>query len=194
MLSTSVQQSHLREFNFSAICLHVPNQMLKHTSAADYSSFWSSDMEYKMLFRRWEESWVVLIQRPMYSLHIHLVPSWLRRLLLPPPTLLLFAVLYLTLSSLFILFISLTLSSSPSLPPLSPGAEDNGCLPASGCPDVCTCSDSVVRCSNRGLHSLPKGVPKDTTELWVTQRHKLKHTDVHFQQTRMCKCRQTTDV
>uniref|UniRef100_A0A8C5NC96 Slit homolog 3 protein-like n=1 Tax=Gouania willdenowi TaxID=441366 RepID=A0A8C5NC96_GOUWI len=33
---------------------------------------------------------------------------------------------------------------------------DNGCLPASGCPDVCTCSDGVVRCSNRGLHSLPK--------------------------------------
>uniref|UniRef100_A0A671Y692 Slit homolog 3 (Drosophila) n=1 Tax=Sparus aurata TaxID=8175 RepID=A0A671Y692_SPAAU len=45
------------------------------------------------------------------------------------------------------------------------GAEDNGCLPASGCPDVCTCSDGVVRCSNRGLHSLPKGIPKDTTEL-----------------------------
>uniref|UniRef100_A0A3Q3J1P2 Slit homolog 3 (Drosophila) n=1 Tax=Monopterus albus TaxID=43700 RepID=A0A3Q3J1P2_MONAL len=48
------------------------------------------------------------------------------------------------------------------------GAEDNGCLPASGCPDVCTCSDSVVRCSNRGLHSLPKGIPKDTTELLDT--------------------------
>uniref|UniRef100_A0A7N6FDY6 Slit homolog 3 (Drosophila) n=1 Tax=Anabas testudineus TaxID=64144 RepID=A0A7N6FDY6_ANATE len=47
------------------------------------------------------------------------------------------------------------------------GAEDNGCLPASGCPDVCTCSDSVVRCSNRGLHSLPKGIPKDTTELYL---------------------------
>uniref|UniRef100_A0A669BXZ7 Slit homolog 3 (Drosophila) n=1 Tax=Oreochromis niloticus TaxID=8128 RepID=A0A669BXZ7_ORENI len=44
------------------------------------------------------------------------------------------------------------------------GAEDNGCLPASGCPDVCTCSDGVVRCSNRGLHSLPKGIPKDTTD------------------------------
>uniref|UniRef100_A0A665WD44 Slit homolog 3 (Drosophila) n=1 Tax=Echeneis naucrates TaxID=173247 RepID=A0A665WD44_ECHNA len=45
------------------------------------------------------------------------------------------------------------------------GAEDNGCLPTSGCPDACTCSDGVVRCSNRGLHSLPKGIPKDTTEL-----------------------------
>ncbi|XP_061580842.1 slit homolog 3 protein isoform X2 [Cololabis saira] len=47
------------------------------------------------------------------------------------------------------------------------GVEDNGCLPASGCPDACTCSDGVVRCSNRGLHSLPKGVPKDTTELYL---------------------------
>ncbi|XP_011609228.2 slit homolog 3 protein isoform X1 [Takifugu rubripes] len=47
------------------------------------------------------------------------------------------------------------------------GMEDNGCLPASGCPDACTCSDSVVRCSNRGLHSLPKGIPKDTTELYL---------------------------
>ncbi|XP_014860989.1 PREDICTED: slit homolog 3 protein isoform X1 [Poecilia mexicana] len=47
------------------------------------------------------------------------------------------------------------------------GAEENGCLPASGCPDVCTCSDGVVRCSNRGLHALPKGIPKDTTELYL---------------------------
>uniref|UniRef100_A0A665WCW7 Slit homolog 3 (Drosophila) n=1 Tax=Echeneis naucrates TaxID=173247 RepID=A0A665WCW7_ECHNA len=47
------------------------------------------------------------------------------------------------------------------------GAEDNGCLPTSGCPDACTCSDGVVRCSNRGLHSLPKGIPKDTTELYL---------------------------
>uniref|UniRef100_A0A8C7ZC76 Slit homolog 3 (Drosophila) n=1 Tax=Oryzias sinensis TaxID=183150 RepID=A0A8C7ZC76_9TELE len=44
------------------------------------------------------------------------------------------------------------------------GSEDNSCLPSSGCPDVCTCSDAVVRCSNRGLRSLPKGIPKDTTE------------------------------
>lgn len=47
------------------------------------------------------------------------------------------------------------------------GTEDNGCLPTAGCPDVCTCSDGVVRCSNRGLHSLPKGIPKDTTELYL---------------------------
>uniref|UniRef100_A0A671LJY6 Slit homolog 3 protein-like n=1 Tax=Sinocyclocheilus anshuiensis TaxID=1608454 RepID=A0A671LJY6_9TELE len=46
------------------------------------------------------------------------------------------------------------------------GAEENVCLPsAPHCPDSCTCSDAVVRCSNRGLRSLPKGIPKDTTEL-----------------------------
>ncbi|XP_037636755.1 slit homolog 3 protein [Sebastes umbrosus] len=47
------------------------------------------------------------------------------------------------------------------------GVEDNGCLPSSGCPDVCTCTDGVVRCSNRALHSLPKGIPKDATELYL---------------------------
>uniref|UniRef100_A0A8C2FDZ9 Slit homolog 3 (Drosophila) n=1 Tax=Cyprinus carpio TaxID=7962 RepID=A0A8C2FDZ9_CYPCA len=46
------------------------------------------------------------------------------------------------------------------------GVEENVCLPsAPRCPDSCTCSDTVVRCSNRGLRSLPKGIPKDTTEL-----------------------------
>ncbi|XP_048031891.1 slit homolog 3 protein isoform X1 [Megalobrama amblycephala] len=48
------------------------------------------------------------------------------------------------------------------------GTEENICLPsAPRCPDSCTCSDTVVRCSNRGLRSLPKGIPKDTTELYL---------------------------
>ena len=37
-----------------------------------------------------------------------------------------------------------------------------------------------MRCSNRGLHSLPKGIPKDTTELWVT------HTHTHDLNTKTC--------
>uniref|UniRef100_A0A8C1Z2X8 Slit homolog 3 (Drosophila) n=1 Tax=Cyprinus carpio TaxID=7962 RepID=A0A8C1Z2X8_CYPCA len=46
------------------------------------------------------------------------------------------------------------------------GIEENICLPSvPRCPDSCSCSDTVVRCSNRGLRSLPKGIPKDTTEL-----------------------------
>ncbi|XP_053487014.1 slit homolog 3 protein [Ictalurus furcatus] len=48
------------------------------------------------------------------------------------------------------------------------GIEENVCLPSvPRCPDPCTCSDTVVRCSNRGLRSLPKGIPKDTTELYL---------------------------
>ncbi|XP_076143508.1 slit homolog 3 protein [Alosa pseudoharengus] len=47
------------------------------------------------------------------------------------------------------------------------GTEENGCLPVPRCPESCTCSDTVVRCSNRGLHTLPKGIPKDTTELYL---------------------------
>ncbi|XP_036403919.1 slit homolog 3 protein [Megalops cyprinoides] len=47
------------------------------------------------------------------------------------------------------------------------GTEENSCLPVPRCPESCTCSDTVVRCSNRGLRSLPKGIPKDTTELYL---------------------------
>uniref|UniRef100_A0A8C4SD07 Slit homolog 3 (Drosophila) n=1 Tax=Erpetoichthys calabaricus TaxID=27687 RepID=A0A8C4SD07_ERPCA len=45
------------------------------------------------------------------------------------------------------------------------GNEESSCLPPPRCPEACTCSDTVVRCSNRGLLSLPKGIPKDVTEL-----------------------------
>uniref|UniRef100_A0A4W4FWX0 Slit homolog 3 (Drosophila) n=1 Tax=Electrophorus electricus TaxID=8005 RepID=A0A4W4FWX0_ELEEL len=46
------------------------------------------------------------------------------------------------------------------------GVEDNACLPpVPRCPEPCTCADTVVRCSNRGLRALPKSIPKDTTEL-----------------------------
>uniref|UniRef100_A0A8C5FJ55 Slit homolog 3 (Drosophila) n=1 Tax=Gadus morhua TaxID=8049 RepID=A0A8C5FJ55_GADMO len=47
------------------------------------------------------------------------------------------------------------------------GLEDNICLPSSRCPDVCTCADGVVRCSNRALRTLPRDIPKDTTELYL---------------------------
>uniref|UniRef100_A0AAR2IM47 Slit homolog 3 (Drosophila) n=1 Tax=Pygocentrus nattereri TaxID=42514 RepID=A0AAR2IM47_PYGNA len=50
------------------------------------------------------------------------------------------------------------------------GVEENACLPSvPRCPEPCTCSDTVVRCSNRGLRSLPKGIPKDTTELLIVR-------------------------
>uniref|UniRef100_A0AAY4EM14 Slit homolog 3 (Drosophila) n=1 Tax=Denticeps clupeoides TaxID=299321 RepID=A0AAY4EM14_9TELE len=56
--------------------------------------------------------------------------------------------------------------------------RDNGCMPVPRCPDSCTCSDTVVRCSNRGLHSLPKGIPKDTTELPVCPSSILSYNQI----------------
>uniref|UniRef100_A0A3B5KZ23 Slit homolog 2 (Drosophila) n=1 Tax=Xiphophorus couchianus TaxID=32473 RepID=A0A3B5KZ23_9TELE len=39
------------------------------------------------------------------------------------------------------------------------------CSPVLRCPAECSCLDTVVRCSNKGLTALPKGLPKETTEL-----------------------------
>lgn len=48
---------------------------------------------------------------------------------------------------------------------LSPGQEEGGCLPRPQCPQECACLDTVVRCSNKHLQALPKGIPKNVTEL-----------------------------
>ncbi|KAL4843254.1 hypothetical protein H8958_008198 [Nasalis larvatus] len=47
------------------------------------------------------------------------------------------------------------------------GNDDNSCSPLSRCPTECTCLDTVVRCSNKGLKFLPKGIPRDVTELYL---------------------------
>uniref|UniRef100_A0A8C8B547 Slit guidance ligand 3 n=1 Tax=Otus sunia TaxID=257818 RepID=A0A8C8B547_9STRI len=44
------------------------------------------------------------------------------------------------------------------------GNDESSCLLSPPCPSQCTCVDSVVRCSNKGLRMLPKGIPKDVTE------------------------------
>uniref|UniRef100_A0A672FLA2 Slit homolog 2 (Drosophila) n=1 Tax=Salarias fasciatus TaxID=181472 RepID=A0A672FLA2_SALFA len=43
--------------------------------------------------------------------------------------------------------------------------DENSCSPVLRCPAECSCLDTVVRCSNKGLTTLPKGLPKETTEL-----------------------------
>ncbi|EGV96300.1 Slit-like 3 protein [Cricetulus griseus] len=45
------------------------------------------------------------------------------------------------------------------------GNEESSCQLSPRCPEQCTCVETVVRCSNRGLRALPKGMPKDVTEL-----------------------------
>uniref|UniRef100_A0A8C7MI57 Slit homolog 2 (Drosophila) n=1 Tax=Oncorhynchus kisutch TaxID=8019 RepID=A0A8C7MI57_ONCKI len=47
------------------------------------------------------------------------------------------------------------------------GNDENSCSPVLRCPAECSCLDTVVRCSNKGLSTLPKGLPKDTTELYL---------------------------
>uniref|UniRef100_F6R0K3 Slit guidance ligand 3 n=1 Tax=Xenopus tropicalis TaxID=8364 RepID=F6R0K3_XENTR len=51
------------------------------------------------------------------------------------------------------------------------GNEESSCLPASHCPEQCTCVESVVRCGNQGLRTLPKNIPKDVTELYLEGNH-----------------------
>nr|XP_014351256.1 PREDICTED: slit homolog 1 protein-like [Latimeria chalumnae] len=47
------------------------------------------------------------------------------------------------------------------------GQEEASCIPRPQCPAECTCLDTVVRCSNKHLRSLPKGIPKNVTELYL---------------------------
>uniref|UniRef100_A0A8C4QPU1 Slit homolog 2 (Drosophila) n=1 Tax=Eptatretus burgeri TaxID=7764 RepID=A0A8C4QPU1_EPTBU len=47
------------------------------------------------------------------------------------------------------------------------GNDENSCAPVVRCPSECTCIDTVVRCSNRNLLFLPKGIPHDVTELYL---------------------------
>ncbi|CAF94128.1 unnamed protein product, partial [Tetraodon nigroviridis] len=47
------------------------------------------------------------------------------------------------------------------------GQEESSCVPRPQCPSECTCLETVVRCSNKHLHALPKGIPRNVTELPV---------------------------
>ncbi|XP_062864239.1 slit homolog 2 protein [Trichomycterus rosablanca] len=51
------------------------------------------------------------------------------------------------------------------------GDDENSCSPSARCPVECSCLDTVVRCSNKGLNALPKGIPKDVTELYLDGNH-----------------------
>ncbi|KAM9061341.1 slit homolog 2 protein-like [Sarcophilus harrisii] len=51
------------------------------------------------------------------------------------------------------------------------GNDESSCQVAPRCPEQCTCMETVVRCSNKGLRVLPKGIPKDVTELYLEGNH-----------------------
>uniref|UniRef100_A0A674BPL8 Slit homolog 1 protein n=1 Tax=Salmo trutta TaxID=8032 RepID=A0A674BPL8_SALTR len=41
------------------------------------------------------------------------------------------------------------------------GVEEMSCVPRPQCPSECTCLETVVRCSNKHLRVLPKGIPRN---------------------------------
>lgn len=41
------------------------------------------------------------------------------------------------------------------------------CDPRVQCPEKCSCTGTIVRCSRQGLTEIPRGVPLDTTELYL---------------------------
>uniref|UniRef100_A0A8C1M324 Slit homolog 1b (Drosophila) n=1 Tax=Cyprinus carpio TaxID=7962 RepID=A0A8C1M324_CYPCA len=45
--------------------------------------------------------------------------------------------------------------------------DDVSCVPKPACPEQCRCLDTVVRCSNKHLLALPRGVPHNVTELYL---------------------------
>nr|XP_054607861.1 slit homolog 1b [Nothobranchius furzeri] len=45
--------------------------------------------------------------------------------------------------------------------------DDSRCAPGLQCPSQCTCMDTVVRCSNKHLQALPRGLPRNVTELYL---------------------------
>uniref|UniRef100_A0A674A7K8 Slit homolog 1b (Drosophila) n=1 Tax=Salmo trutta TaxID=8032 RepID=A0A674A7K8_SALTR len=44
--------------------------------------------------------------------------------------------------------------------------EESSCVARPQCPSECTCTETVVRCSNKHLQAMPKGLPRNVTELY----------------------------
>lgn len=58
------------------------------------------------------------------------------------------------------------------------GEHDQGCLGEGYCPPSCTCTGTVVRCSRNALNEIPKGIPTETTELYLESNNiSMIHSD-----------------
>lgn len=60
--------------------------------------------------------------------------------------------------------------------------QDQGCLGDNYCPPKCTCTGTVVRCSRAKLKEVPRGIPPETSELYLdvneiqsVQANRLQH-------------------
>lgn len=47
------------------------------------------------------------------------------------------------------------------------GENDQGCLGENYCPPMCSCTGTVVRCSRANLKEIPRGIPPETSELYL---------------------------
>lgn len=55
---------------------------------------------------------------------------------------------------------------------------DQGCLGEGYCPPSCICTGTVVRCSRNALNEIPKGIPTETTELYLESNNiSMIHSD-----------------
>lgn len=50
---------------------------------------------------------------------------------------------------------------------------DEGCLGEGYCPSMCSCTGTIVRCSYKNLKEIPRGIPTETSELY------LEMNDIH---------------
>lgn len=56
--------------------------------------------------------------------------------------------------------------------------NNDGCLGDGYCPPSCTCTGTVVRCSGNKLNEIPKGIPQETSELYLDSNEiSMIHTD-----------------
>lgn len=45
--------------------------------------------------------------------------------------------------------------------------NNEGCLGDGYCPPTCSCTGTVVRCSRNKLTEIPRGIPSETSELYL---------------------------
>uniref|UniRef100_A0A8K9WTR6 Slit homolog 1b (Drosophila) n=1 Tax=Oncorhynchus mykiss TaxID=8022 RepID=A0A8K9WTR6_ONCMY len=58
--------------------------------------------------------------------------------------------------------------------------EESSCGARPQCPTECTCTETVVRCSNKHLQALPKGLPRNVTELDLSNNRISSLSDSSF--------------
>lgn len=59
--------------------------------------------------------------------------------------------------------------------------NNEGCLGDGYCPPTCTCTGTVVRCSRNQLKEIPRGIPAETSELYLESN---EIEQIHYERIR----------